>query len=102
MVGRFLTDLSPVRTHSHRTVGMVIGMSVIFLIPHAFDVDSLPTSVTMTVTTSGSYLGTNVPPCFRICDGRMNCWGQVLILNALTYSIFFFVASPAERVSTPT
>ena len=72
MVGRFLTDLSPVRTHGHRTVGMDIGMSVTFLMPHASVVAFLPPSVTMTVTISGSYLGTSVPPCLRIWDEIMS------------------------------
>jgi hypothetical protein len=71
-VGRFLTDLSPVRTHSHRTVGMAIGISVTFLIPHASFVANLLPSVTITFTASGSYLGTSVPPCLRIWEGRMS------------------------------
>lgn len=90
MVSRFLTDLSPVRTQFHLTVGMVIGISVTFLIPHASVVANLLPSVTMTVTTSGSYLGINVPPCLRIWDVGMSGRNQVLsIERSYIFHLFF-------------
>ena len=95
-MGRFLTCLSPVRTHSHRTVGIVIGISVTFFIPHASVVANLLPSVTITVTTSGSYLGTRVPPCLRIWGGRVSDERQVWD-HERSY-IFHFLLRPVPSV----